>query len=201
MNFDKIKENLQNRGYKVSCFDTAREGADYLDRVIDRKSVGFGGSVTLEQMGLFDRLSGHNKVSWHWRVPQGATALDMQKESRTAEIYISSVNGIAETGEIINIDGRCNRVAETLYGHEKVILIAGANKIAKNYDEALYRARNVAAPLNARRLGVNTPCAQKGDHCYDCSSPDRICRGLTVLWEPPMGSEIEVILIGEHLGY
>jgi len=87
--------------------------------------------VTLEQMGLFDRLSGHNKVSWHWRVPQGATALDMQKESRTAEIYISSVNGIAETGEIINIDGRCNRVAETLYGHEKVILIAGANKIAK----------------------------------------------------------------------
>lgn len=201
ISFREIQTNLKNLGYKVTCFQTAGEAADYLDGEIDNKTVGFGGSMTLEQMGLFDRLLGHNKVSWHWRIPDGKTALDMQMESRRAEIYISSVNGIASTGEIINIDGRCNRVAETLYGHEKVILVIGENKIAADYDKALYRAPNVAAPLNARRLGVKTPCAQKGDRCYNCSSSDRICRGLTVLWEPPMGSDIEIVLIHEQLGY
>jgi NAD-dependent dihydropyrimidine dehydrogenase PreA subunit len=88
-----------------------------------------------------------------------------------------------------------------LYGHKKVYLVAGSNKLAKDYDSALYRARNVAAPLNAKRLGRKTPCAVNADKCYDCNSPERICHALTVLWQAPTSCEYEVILIDETLGY
>ena len=88
-----------------------------------------------------------------------------------------------------------------LYGHKKVWIIVGRNKIAPTYDEALWRARNIAAPKNAQRLHRKTPCAVKADHCYDCKSPERVCRALAVLWEPMMGCDMEVVLVGEELGY
>ncbi len=201
MIFETLKKNLENRGYLVSCFDTARQATDYLDAQINQKTVGMGGSVTLDQMGLYERLARHNQVSWHWRIPHGKTVADMRAEGNAAQIYLSSVNGLAETGEIINIDATCNRVAAICYGHEKVYLVAGYNKIAPDYDSALHRARNIAAPLNAKRLGAKTPCAEKADRCYDCNSPGRICRNLSVLWEKPLGGEFEIILINEALGY
>ena len=102
---------------------------------------------------------------------------------------------------IINIDGNCNRVASTMYGHKKVYLVAGVNKLAEDYEKALWRARNIASPKNAKRLGVNTPCAVNADRCYDCNSPQRICRGLVVLWEKPLTSDIEILLVNEDLGY
>ena len=109
---------------------------------------------------------------------------------------------LAETGELINIDGTGNRVASTLFGHRRVYFVVGVNKIAPDYDAALWRARNIASPKNAQRLGRKTPCAVKGDRCYNCSSPERICRGLTVLWEPMGGAEVtEVLLINQELGY
>lgn len=201
MNFTDIKMNLEKLGYTVSCFDDAQEAADYLDLKIDNKTVGFGGSVTLSQMGLYERLATHNKVSWHWKLPEGKTSREICAEANAAEIYISSVNGLAVSGEIVNIDGNCNRVSSIFYGHEKVFLVAGENKIEKDYDSALYRARHIAAPLNAKRLGTKTPCVIKGDKCYNCKSPERICRGLSVLWEKPTIGEFEVILIHDKLGF
>ena len=108
---------------------------------------------------------------------------------------------LAETGELINIDGTGNRVSSSLYGHKRVWFVVGSNKIAPTYDEALWRARNIAAPKNAQRLGVKTPCAVNGDRCYDCKSPQRICRGLVVLWEAIRSCETEVVLVDEPLGY
>ena len=201
MNFEIIRKNLEDRGYKVSCFDTAKEAVDYMDIQINGKTVGFGGSMTLEEIGLYERLSIHNDVRWHQRIPDGKTSKEVRLAANAAEIYVSSVNGLAETGEIINIDGNCNRVAAIFYGHKKVYLVVGANKIAKDYDSALWRARNIASPLNAKRLGMKTPCAVKADRCYDCKSSDRICRGLSVLWSKPMTGEFELVLINEKLGY
>ena len=101
---------------------------------------------------------------------------------------------------IINIDGTGNRVASTIYGHEVLYLVVGINKIAPDYDQALWRARNIAAPLNAKRLGCKTPCVTAG-HCCDCASPDRICRALSVLWCKPGGiGRAEVVLVNEELG-
>ena len=182
-NFTTVKKNLESKRFRVSTFATAEEAADYLDRSIDGVSVGIGGSVTAEQMGLYEKLSGHNRVFWHWR-PESAE--DPRREAMTADMYITSVNGMAETGELINIDGNGNRVASSL---------------APTYEEALWRARNIAAPKNAQRLGRKTPCAVHGDRCYDCKSPERICRGLVVLWEAVANMEMEVVLIDQDLGY
>ena len=193
--FDTVKKNLEARGFSVRTFATAAEAAAYLNEAIDGKTVGFGGSVTLKDMGLYELLGSHNEVHWHW-----AEGEEQRKEAARAKVYLSSANGLAETGEIINIDGSGNRVASTLYGHEKVYLVIGRNKLAPTYDEALWRARNIASPKNAQRLGRKTPCAVKGDRCYDCKSPDRICRGLVVLWGAMMGMETEVILVDEDLG-
>lgn len=201
MDFTVLKENLQRLGYQVTEFDTKEAAVRYLDNSIDNRSVGFGGSMTLKEMGLYDTLTKHNQVLWHWNVPEGKSGAEILKEAQTADIYISSINGIAQTGEIINIDGNCNRVAGMMFGHEKVYLVAGENKVADDYEKALYRARNIAAPLNAKRLGKKTPCAVKGDRCYNCTSPERICRGLSVFWTKPSGREYEIILIHENLGY
>ena len=195
MNITKIAKNLEQRGFVVRCFDTVQQAADYLDGQIDQTSVSFGGSITVQQMGLYPRLAAHNKAIWHW---EGGD----QKEAMNTDVYITSVNGLAETGELINIDGTGNRVASTLFGHRRVYFVVGVNKIAPDYDAALWRARNIAAPKNAQRLGRKTPCAVKGDRCYDCQSPERICRGLTVLWGPMMGTQVtEVLLINQELGY
>ena len=201
MDFAIVKTNLEKRGFVVSCFDNAKEAGEYLDSQIDNRTIGFGGSVTLEQMGLYEKLERHNVVSWHHRIPENKTDAEVRMEANAAEIYISSVNGLAETGEIINIDNNCNRVAAIFYGHQKVYLIIGKNKLEKDYESALFRARNIAGPLNAKRLNKKTPCAVKGDQCYDCNSPERICRGLSVLWAKPMTGEFEVVLVDEELGY
>ena len=201
MDLTTVEKNLKERGFKVSAFATAKEAADYLNAQIDGESVSFGGSMTLSQMGLFESLGKHNKMFSHWNVPDGMNAAEVLKNASTCDNYLLSANGLAETGEIINIDGNCNRVASIFYGHEKVYLVAGENKIAKDYDSALWRARNIASPLNARRFGLKTPCAVGELRCYDCKSPERICRGLSVLWSKPMTGEFEIILIGEKLGY
>ena len=201
MEFSAVKKNLIDRGYIVTVCETISEAKEYLNTQIDNCTVGFGGSVTLEQMGLFEALQNHNTVFWHQRIPEGKTSHEIRLAANHAEIYISSVNGLAETGEIINIDGNCNRVASIFYGHRKVYLVIGKNKLEKDYDSALYRARNIASPLNAKKAGVKTPCARKGDKFYDCKSPERICRGLSVLWGKPMTGEFEVILINAELGY
>ena len=191
----KVTQSLTRRGFTPKTFATAQEAADYLDSQIDGVSVGFGGSMTVQELGLYDRLSKHNQTLWHW--DQGTL-----EQAAQAEVYIASVNGLAETGELINIDGTGNRVASTLFGHKRVYLVVGKNKLAPDYDKALWRARNIASPKNAQRLGAKTPCAVKGDRCYDCQSPGRICRGLVVLWEKPRSIEtMEVILIDQELGY
>lgn len=201
MDFTKVTANLEKLGYTVTDFDTAEDAADYLDAQIRDKTVGFGGSVTLESMGLFDRLALNNDVFYHNRLPGGKTPNEVRKEANAAQIYLSSVNALAETGEIVNIDGVGNRVASIVFGHEKVYLVVGENKIAPNCDKALWRARNIAAPKNAQRLKAKTPCALKGDRCYDCESPARICRAVSILLSAPIRSNIEIVLIHEELGF
>ncbi len=201
MDFTTVEKNLNDRGFQVTIFENQEEAVKYLETQINGQTVGFGGSVTLEQMGLYEALQSHNQVFWHWRIPEGKTGQEVKQAAAAAKVYISSVNALAKTGEIINIDGNCNRVSSIFYGHEKVYLILGENKIEEDYERALYRARNTAAPRNAKRLRINTPCAQKGEKCYDCKSPDRICRGLSVLWEKPTSGEFEVRLVCQDLGF
>lgn len=201
MTFETVKKNLEKKGYQVRCFATGKEAKDYLDQEIDQKSVGIGGSKTIDEIGLYEALLKHNEVHWHLHMPEGKSDKEVRLAANRSAIYLSSINGLAETGEIVNIDGNCNRIAALLYGHEKVYFIVGKNKLAQNEAEALWRARNVAAPKNAQRLHRKTPCAIKADRCYNCQSGERICRGLSILWEKPSGADFEVVLIDEELGF
>lgn len=189
-----VQKNLERRGFATRYFATGQEAADYLAEKLCGQEIGIGGSTTVQQLGLAPRLAQRGTVHWHWQGGDRRAATD-------APVYLSSVNGLAETGELINIDGNGNRVAATLFGHEALYLVVGVNKIAPTFEQALWRARNVAAPKNAQRLGCKTPCAVKGDRCYDCNSPERICRALAVLWEKPTSiAYAEVVLVGEPLG-
>lgn len=201
MDFTKVKDALTARGFKASVFETAGQAADHIDGEIDGTTAAFGGSVTLEQLGLYEKLSAHNEVFSHWHAGEGTSRDELRARAASSEHYLLSANGLAETGEIVNIDGAGNRVASMFYGHKKVWIVVGKNKLAPTFDEAVWRTRNIAAPKNARRLERKTPCAAKADRCFDCKSPERICRGLAVLWEPMTGVETEIVLINEELGY
>ena len=119
MDFTNVTKALTARGFKVSSFETAKEAAEYLNTQIDGATVGFGGSITLEEVGLYALLSGHNTVFSHWHLPEGVDAAALRAQAAGSEHYLLSANGIAETGEIINIDGAGNRVASAIYGHKR----------------------------------------------------------------------------------
>ena len=199
MAFETLKKTLEGNGFTVSVFETGAEAAAYLNREIDGVSVGCGGSMTLRDLGLYDSLAAHNTLYYHGAAPDTGAAME---KAMTAEVYLLSANAIAEdTGEILNIDGTGNRVASSLFGHRKVYFVAGRNKVSPDFDQALRRLRNVVAPKNAQRLGKKTPCAAKGDRCYNCSSPERICNALVVHYKKMRQMDMEVILVNEDLGY
>ena len=199
MAFEQLKKALEANGFAVSVFETGEEAAAYLNREIDGTTVGCGGSMTLKDLGLYESLAAHNTLYYH------GTSADPQatmEHAMTADVYLLSANAIAEnTGEILNIDGTGNRVSSTLFGHRKVYFVAGKNKVSENFDKALWRLRNVVAPKNAQRLGRKTPCAAKGDRCYNCNSPERICRGLVVHYKKIGSMDMEVVLVDQELGY
>ncbi len=195
MNLEKTVKNLRLRGFRVSRFAGGAEAADYLAGQITDCTVGFGGSKTLDELGLYELLSEKNTVYWHWKAPGAET----RRQAVFTDVYCCSANAISEDGEILNIDGTGNRVAGTLFGHERVFILAGTNKICPDFDAALRRARNVAAVKNAERLDRKTPCRIDGV-CHNCHGAEGICRALTVLWGPMNGMKTEVILIDGDLG-
>lgn len=201
MDMKRVMAALRERRYEVSHFATGEEAALYLDGKIDGRLVGFGDSETMISMGLYERLASHNDVYDPKHPRDGMDFYATARRCLTTDIFLTSVNGLAETGEMVNIDGTGNRVAGSLFGHEKVYFVVGANKIAPTLEEAAWRARNVAAPLNAERHGYKTPCAIGKDHCYDCKSPQRICNAQTIYWRKMNHTAMEVVLIDEHLGF
>ena len=195
MDMEKAARSLELRGFAVKHFATGQEAADYLCEQIRGTSVGIGGCKTADQLGLYEKLSERNEVYWHWRVPGPETL----EKANHAAVYITSANAMTEDGQLLNIDGRGNRLAGQVFGRKKVIYIVGQNKLCPDFNSALDRARNVAAVENCKRFPNKPPC-QTDDRCHDCRSPERICRALLVTWMPMMDMETEVILIDENLG-
>ena len=195
---EKTGKNLERRGFRVHRFASGAEAAEFLVQTLHGTSIGIGGSVTIDTLGVYDRLCGSNEVFWHWK----NHAPETRERAGKAETYLCSANGVSENGEIVNIDGFGNRVAGTIYGPERVFLVVGRNKIAPDLTGAIDRTRNIAAPLNARRLNRHTPCAVGEPRCRDCRSPEKICGVMTVFFMPPTSiKEFHVILVDEDLGY
>jgi len=197
-NRETLLKNLESRGFTPHQFATREEASDFILSQVHDTTVGIGGSITVQEMDLYDRLARNNTVYWHWKV-KGAETL---RNANASDAYICSVNGISEAGEMVNIDGTGNRVAATLFGPRRVFLVVGKNKIAPDLHTAIDRARNIASPLNARRLGIKTPCVGGELKCYDCKSPERICNAMvTTMRKPGALKECHVIIIEEDLGY
>ncbi len=201
MDIDKVIKSLKLKGYSVSFFEDTETAAAYLNEKIDNETVGFGDSDTILSMKLYESLSAHNEVYDPQQSTDLDSFLDIAKKCLTTDIFLTSVNAMSVTGELVNIDGTGNRIAGSLFGHKKVYFIVGTNKLASTQEEAVWRARNIAAPKNAKRLGLKTPCAKEGNRCYDCSSPDRICNGLMIHLKKTDDIEAEIILINKQLGY
>ncbi|MDO4270463.1 MAG: HAD-IA family hydrolase [Eubacteriales bacterium] len=193
LNVDTICKAFTDRGFDFTYFPTTQEALPYLTGACTGKTVTLGGSVTLRDMGFPEAFSNSTAAHWHWTTPG-----DYKQDP---DVYLCSANALSESGEIVNIDGTGNRVAGTLFGPKQCIFVCGVNKLCADLESAVERARNVAAPLNAKRIGFNTPCAADGK-CHDCRGPNRICRALVIHMAPPLGLEkCEVVLIGEQLGF
>ena len=200
MDLEKTIQNLRKNEFEVSYFETAAEAAAYLDSRIDGKTVGFGDSETLRVMGVPELLATHNTVYNPIGVHDDDEFDDIAKKTQLTDVFLTSVNGISETGEMVNIDGTGNRVAGSIFGHEKVYMVASTKKIEPTLEEAIFRARNVAAPTNTKKFGYATPCAKTGK-CYDCHAPRRICNVMAVYMQKMNGMDVEVVLVGEELGF
>ncbi|MBQ3660591.1 MAG: lactate utilization protein [Firmicutes bacterium] len=200
MDLEKTIQNLRKNEFEVSYFETAAEAAAYLDSRIDGKTVGFGDSETLRVMGVPELLATHNTVYNPIGVHDDDEFDDIAKKTQLTDVFLTSVNGISETGEMVNIDGTGNRVAGSIFGHEKVYMVASTKKIEPTLEEAIFRARNVAAPTNTKKFGYATPCAKTGK-CYDCHAPRRICNVMAIYMQKMNGMDVEVVLVGEELGF
>ena len=193
---EKTRKNLEGRGFRVHRFASGAEAAEFLVQTLHGTSIGIGGSVTIDTLGVYDRLCGSNEVFWHWK----NHAPETRERAGKAETYLCSANGVSENGEIVNIDGFGNRLAATLYGPRKVYMIVGENKLADTLDAAMDRIKNVSCPRNAKRLNLKTPCAVLG-RCTDCSSPDRMCHATLILDRKPNAHPMEILLVAQELGY
>lgn len=193
------KNSLKENGFNVEVFNSSQEVKETLLKEIDvNESVAFGGSMTLENLGLYDELKNRgNEVYWHWKAEDKANELS---KALNTDVYLTSTNALTLDGKLINMDGTGNRVASMIFGHKRVYIVVGRNKICKDYDEAIKRIKNVATPLNAKRLNSNTPCKFTGT-CNDCSSPDRLCNVETIIHKNPFKANINVFIVDEDLGY
>lgn len=187
-------------GYYCESADEAKKLV--MDMIAEGASVAWGGSETIKETGIIDAVKAKDSIKV---IAREEYVTDEQKRTlkgliATCDYFLMSSNAITLDGELVNIDGAGSRLSYLIYGPEKVIIVAGMNKIAADVKEALSRVRNIASPPNAIRLGCNTPCAKTGK-CMDCLSEDCICCQVVVTRKSRLSDRIHVILLGEELGY
>ena len=197
----KTLEALEKNGMKAKYFEDSESAVGYLlDNIKPEAAVGIGGSMTVKSLGIPEKLLDRgNKVFFHWLESTPEAASQARTNAKNADVYLSSTNAITEAGQLVNIDGTGNRVSTMIFGPQKVYIICGVNKITKNLDAAVERIKSNTYK-NARRLKLDTPCAHT-EKCNDCRSPERMCNVTTIIERKPSGIEMEVVIVGQELGY
>ncbi|BCJ97662.1 lactate utilization protein [Anaerocolumna chitinilytica] len=174
-----------------------------LSKLIKRgETVGCGDSVTLEETGVFEYLRSGDYIFYN-KHQQNLTSEDKRAlylKNFEADTFITGTNAITEDGELFNIDGNGSRVAPMIYGPRQVIVVVGTNKITENAEEAIVRTRQIAAPLDAKRLGKDTPCTKLGK-CIDCSHQQRICNDFVLITGQLIKDRIKVVIIEGNFGF
>ena len=163
--------------------------------------VGYGGSLSLDQIGIKDLLrAGNYRLIDHAEAGFSEEEMDtLQKESFSADVFLSSTNALTKDGKLVNIDGNGNRVAALIFGPRKVIIVAGTNKIVPDVETALDRIKNYVTPIHGRRRNRPVPCAKTGK-CVDCHVPLRSCNAIVTIENQRQTDRMTVIIVGEELG-
>ena len=205
IDIEKTIKALERNKFVVHYFETGAEAVAYLKNRIQNKCVAIGDSRTLLEIGIHDTLSEVNEdITDIQRPLPGESFRDTALRTMGRDVFLTSVNALSQTGEMVNIDGTGNRVAASLFGSQEVFFVLGINKITPDLASAIYRARNVASPLNSKKNKKSSlnPCATLDEKCYDCGSPDRICNALTIYYKKMRNIQtMEIIIINESLGF
>ncbi len=199
---EKLCEKLQSRGFAAYYCANGEEALQKaLELIPAGSAVSWGGCHSAEEIGLLEavRLGQYQVLDRNTaKTPEERVAI--MKQALTCDVFLTGTNAITEDGELVNVDGNGNRVAAMTYGPDSVIVIAGMNKLTKTVMDAANRARTVAAPINAQRFDLQTPCKVDG-MCHDCNVPDSICTYVVRTRRCKPAGRIKVILVGEELGY
>lgn len=207
LKLEAVKQRLEDNKFDVYIADSAEKAKEIaLNTIIPplgAKSVSWGGSVSFLSTGLFHALKDNpdleviNTFDKSLPVEQ---MFELRRRSLMVDLFITGTNAITEDGQLVNLDMIGNRVAAIMWGPKNVLLIVGRNKICGNIEDAMYRIKNYAAPVNCMNLNKKTPCAKTG-LCLDCSSPDRICNYWTITEKSFQQGRIKIILVNEDLGF
>ena len=199
-----VINHLEKRRMEGSYSSNVSQAKDEIVAMIPQGSTVFRcGSTTTIDMGLWgelDNVPGVEVINPYQPGISPEESLELRRKGMTADVMIASSNAVTLDGRLVNLDGMRNRVAAMTFGPKKVILVVGMNKVAPDLESAMARVRNYAGPVNATRLGINTPCVATG-LCTDCKSPQRICNMWSIIEGHMIKDRIHVKLVGESLGY
>lgn len=196
-----LVKNLQSRHFEAYYCSTKEKALEKALELIPKgASVGWGGVMSAAQIGLLDAVrQGDYRAIDRERCTTQEEKLQAAKDAMFADVFLTGANGLSLDGEMVNIDGQGNRVAAIVYGPKEVLVIAGMNKVSDTLEDAITRARTVAAPLNQQRFMLNNPCTVTGS-CADCKSETCICNQILITRHCRPVGRIKFILVGEDLG-
>lgn len=195
----KALESRNMEAYYVKTKEAALAKA--LELIPKGSSISWGGTMSAQEIGLTDALhKGNYDVYDREQVETREEKEKIAHQALNCDFFIGSTNALSEDGVLVNVDGNANRVAAFAYGPKNVLLIVGMNKVVKTEADAMSRARNEAAPINAQRFGVNTPCVKNGS-CFNCKSPQCICCQILITRFSKVPKRTKIILVDENLGF
>lgn len=198
---DTLIKKLEQRNYHAYRFDSKLKAKEFLiSQIKHNEVVAWGGSQTINELGIKDELENVGiKTLDRDKAKSPEDKRKIHVDSFDCDAYLMSTNAITEDGLLINIDGLGNRVANLIFGAKNIYVIVGKNKICKSEKDAIERVRQFVAPRNAKRLGLNTPCIQKGE-CQDCLSDQCICNQIVISRRSWIKDRVKVLLIDEEIG-
>lgn len=204
---EELKEALEGNNFEVFIAETSVDAKRIvLDEILPKlqvKSVSWGGSMTFPATGLYEALKARSDMQvldTYDKALSPDEMLERRRQSLLVDLYITGTNAVSETGKLINLDALGNRVAAITFGPRQVIILVGRNKVVPEVEDAMFRVKNYAAPVNAMRLDRKTPCVATS-FCEECKSPERICNSWGITEKSFPKGRIKVVLINEDLGF
>lgn len=199
---EKVIKALETRNIEAFYAESKEDAlAKALELIPEGSKVAWGGSMSIEEIGLKKAICEGNYHEINRGLAKNAEEKRaMELATYDADFFLTSANAVSEDGVIVNIDGNSNRVSAIAFGPKNVLMIVGMNKIVKDAENALSRARNEAAPINAQRFNIDTPCKKTGA-CFDCLSPQSICCQFLITRRSMHAGRIKVILVNDALGF